>query len=256
MHQTTKLALVAALSLGLIACNNAPAPSVDSTPAPVAAAAPAPAPMPVKSDDTTTQAEQQALTPDQVLSRLKEGHTRFMAGESIVHDYPSQVKITGEGQFPMATILSCIDSRTAPELIFDLALGDAFSPRIAGNFVNEDILGSMEFASKAAGSKLIVVLGHTACGAVKGSCDDVKLGNLTGLLGKIRPAVEATSNTGGDDRSSKNALFVDAVAHTNVKATVEDIRTRSPVLAEMEANGEIKIVGAMYNVATGDVTFL
>lgn len=238
MHAIARLSLVAALSLQLMGCASVPTPTLS------------------KSDDTTTKAEQQALTPDQALSKLKDGHARFLAGQSIVRDYPAQVHITGAGQYPMATILSCIDSRTAPELIFDLALGDAFSPRIAGNFVNEDILGSMEFASKVAGSKLIVVLGHTHCGAVKGSCDDVKLGNLTGLLGKIRPAVDATPNTGGADRSAKNDAFVDAVAQTNVQLTVDDIRKRSPLLAEMEAKGEIKIVGAMYDVETGAVSFL
>ena len=237
MSRLLKQAFVVALTVGLMACAST-------------------LPTLVKSDDTTTQAEQKSLTPDQVLARLKEGHARFVAGKSTIYDYPAQVHRTGEGQYPMATILSCIDSRTAPELIFDLALGDAFSPRIAGNFVNEDILGSMEFASKVAGSRLIVVLGHTHCGAIKGSCDDVKLGNLTGLLAKIRPAVDATANVGGADRSSANADFVDAVAHTNVKVTVENIRKQSPVLAEMEAKGEIKIVGAMYNIETGVVEFL
>ena len=237
MSRSLKQGLVVALTVGLTACASAP-------------------PTLVKSDDTTTQSEQKSLTPDQVLARLKAGHARFAAGKSIIYDFPAQVRSTGEGQYPMATILSCIDSRTAPELIFDLALGDAFSPRIAGNFVNEDILGSMEFASKVAGSKLILVLGHTHCGAIKGSCDDVKLGNLTGLLAKIRPAVDATANVGGADRSSANADFVDAVAHTNVKVTVENIRKQSPVLAEMEAKGEIKIVGAMYNIETGAVEFL
>jgi len=209
-----------------------------------------------KSTDTNTAVEQKALTPDAALEILKAGQARFLAGESRVQDYPKQVSVTGAGQYPFATILSCIDSRTAPEVLFDLALGDAFAPRIAGNIVNEDILGSMEFASKLAGSKVIVVLGHTHCGAVKGACDDAQLGNLTGLLGKIRPAVDATASVNGADRSSKNGVFVDAAAHTNVMQTVENIRQKSPVLKEMEQNGEIKIVGAMYDIETGEVEFL
>jgi carbonic anhydrase len=205
--------------------------------------------------DTHTAAEQKVTSPDAALALLKEGHARFVAGQSRIHDYPKEVKITGEGQYPFATILSCIDSRTAPEVIFDLALGDAFAPRIAGNIVNEDILGSMEFASKVAGSKLIVVLGHTHCGAVKGACDGVELGNLTGLLNRIRPAVDATANVDGADRSSKNGAFVDAAAHNNVSLTIETIRQKSPVLKEMEQKGEIKIVGAMYDIETGNVDF-
>lgn len=209
-----------------------------------------------RSADTTTKAEQQAMTPDQALARLKEGNRRFLAGTSVAQDFPGQVKISGEGQYPFATVLSCIDSRTAPEQLFDLAIGDAFAPRIAGNIVNADILGSMEFATAAAGSKIIVVLGHTHCGAVKGSCDSVELGNLTGLLGKIRPAVDATKDIGGGDRSSKNDAFVDAVAHNNVKMTVAAIRSGSSVLADLEASGKIKIVGAMYDVETGAVEFM
>jgi carbonic anhydrase len=205
--------------------------------------------------DTHTAAEQKVTSPDAALALLKEGHARFVAGQSRVHDYPKQVQVTGEGQYPFATILSCMDSRTAPEVIFDLALGDAFAPRIAGNIVNEDMLGSMEFASKVAGSKLIVVLGHTHCGAVKGACDGVELGNLTGLLNRIRPAVDATANMGGADRSAKNDAFVDAAAHNNVSLTIETIRQKSPVLKEMERKGEIKIVGAMYDIETGNVNF-
>jgi carbonic anhydrase len=209
-----------------------------------------------KSIDTTTAVEQKQMTPELALERLKQGHQRFLAGQSTTQDYPKQIEITGAGQFPFATILSCIDSRTPPEAIFDLALGDAFAPRIAGNIVNEDILGSMEFASRVAGSKLIVVLGHTHCGAVKGACDAVELGNLTGLLNKIRPAVDATANVAGADRSSKNDAFVDAAAHNNVTLTVETIRLKSPILKEMEQKGEIKIVSAMYDIETGKVEFL
>jgi carbonic anhydrase len=184
------------------------------------------------------------------------GNERFFKRQSRAQDYQSQVSIIGKGQAPFATVLSCIDSRTGPEILFDLALGDAFSPRIAGNFVNEDILGSMEFASKVAGSKLILVLVHTKCGAIKGACDNAELGNLTALVQKLRPVVDQTPSTNGDDRSSKNDAFVDAVADENVRYTMAQIRSRSPVLKNIEDKGEIKIVGAMYDIETGKVMFL
>jgi carbonic anhydrase len=164
-----------------------------------------------------------------------------------------QVKTTGYSQYPMATVVSCIDSRAGPEIVFDQGIGDVFSARVAGNFVNEDILGSLEFGSKAAGSKLIVVLGHTSCGAIKGACDDVVLGNLTGMLAKIKPAVASVSMDG--DRTSKNDAFVQMVAEANVKRTVNDIMVKSPVLKAMADAGEIKIVGAMLDVKTGVVTW-
>ena len=168
----------------------------------------------------------------------------------------NQVKDTSTGQFPFATILSCIDSRVSSELIFDQGIGDIFSVRVAGNFVNEDILGSMEFACKLAGTKVIVVLGHTACGAVKGACDDAKLGNLTALLSKIKPAVEAvTEPADASLRNSGNIDFVNTVAEKNVSMTIDNIRTESPVLKEMEDEGAIKIVGAMYDIKNGSVTF-
>ena len=160
---------------------------------------------------------------------------------------------TSESQHPFAIILSCIDSRTSAELIFDQGLGDIFSVRIAGNCVNEDILGSMEFACKFAGAKLIVVLGHTRCGAIKGACDDVRIGNLTALLNKIRPAVDDTHVSG--ERKSTNSEFVEAVAHRNVQLSVEQITQRSPVLKEMLAEGSIAIAGGLYDVSTGYVTF-
>ncbi|MCB0769057.1 MAG: carbonic anhydrase, partial [Flavobacteriales bacterium] len=164
-----------------------------------------------------------------------------------------QVNETAEGQYPFAVILSCIDSRTSAELVFDQGLGDIFSVRIAGNFVNEDILGSMEFACKVAGSKLVVVLGHSNCGAVKGACDDVKMGNLTALLAKIRPAVERTTTSG--ERNSGNAGFVQSVADANVEIAMEEIRHRSPILKEMEDKGDIDIIGGMYDVGSGEVVF-
>lgn len=167
-----------------------------------------------------------------------------------------QVNETAEGQFPFATILSCIDSRVSAELVFDQGLGDIFSIRIAGNFVNQDILGSMEFACKLAGTKLIVVLGHTSCGAVKGACDHARMGNLTALINKIEPAVYAVEQPKGKElRNSSNTEFVDAVAEKNVEMTLENIRSQSVILKEMEEKGEIQIVGAMYDLSNGSVTF-
>ena len=168
----------------------------------------------------------------------------------------NQVKQTSTGQYPFATVLSCIDSRVSSELIFDQGIGDIFSVRIAGNFVNEDILGSMEFACKLAGTKLVVVLGHTACGAVKGACDHARLGNLTALINKIEPAVEAvTEPTDESQRNSSNIDFVNEVAKKNVYMTIDNIRESSQVLKEMEDAGEIEIVGGMYDIKTGEVIF-
>jgi carbonic anhydrase len=197
---------------------------------------------------------QDAVTPDQVLTHLKKGNQRFVAGRPQAKNYLKQVKATSAGQFPLASIVSCIDSRAPAETLFDLGIGDAFNSRVAGNIINEDILGSLEFASKVAGSKLIVVLGHTSCGAIKGACDDVKLGNLTGLIEKIKPAVSKVPND-GSLRSSKNYQFVEQVAELNVAEAVQTIRAKSPILLDMEKKGEIKIVGAMYDVKSGKVKF-
>lgn len=203
-----------------------------------------------------TRETQATMTPEKSLQFLKEGNQRFQNNLKANRNLLEQVNDTSEGQFPFATILSCIDSRVSAELVFDQGLGDIFSVRIAGNFVNEDILGSMEFACKLAGTKLIVVLGHTSCGAVKGACDDAKLGNLTTMLSKIKPAVEAVKEpTDKSLRNSKNQDFVDNVAQQNVLLTIEKIHQKSPVLSEMEENGEIKIVGAMYDINTGAVNF-
>lgn len=202
---------------------------------------------------THTEISQADLTPALALQILKDGNARFMNNLKANRNLLQQVNETSTGQFPFAVILSCIDSRTSAELIFDQGLGDIFSVRIAGNFVNEDILGSMEFACKVAGSKLVVVLGHSRCGAVKGACDDVKLGNLTKLLAKIRPAVEAVPEDG--DRSSGNAEFVEKVASKNVELTMERIERESPTLKEMLDKHEIAMVGGMYDVETGGVTF-
>jgi carbonic anhydrase len=203
-----------------------------------------------------TRETQATMTPQKALQYLKEGNQRFQNNLKANRNLLEQVNDTSEGQFPFATILSCIDSRVSAELVFDQGLGDIFSVRIAGNFVNEDILGSMEFACKLAGTKLLVVLGHTSCGAVKGACDDAKLGNLTTMLGKIKPAVESvTEPTDKSLRNSKNPDFVDRVAEKNVSIAIENIRKQSPVLKEMEDNNEIDVVGAMYDINTGEVTF-
>lgn len=204
-----------------------------------------------------TKASQDAISPAKALELLKEGNQRFRSKQQVERDLNLQVEQTSTGQFPFATVLSCIDSRVPAELVFDQGIGDIFSVRIAGNFVNTDILGSMEFASKLAGTKLILVLGHTACGAVKGACDHAELGNLTGMLDNIAPAVDAiTEPTDAAERTSANIDFVNAVGTKNVELTIERIRQESPVLAEMEQAGDIQIVGGMYDIATGKVNFL
>ncbi len=207
----------------------------------------------MKAHTIETQAN---ISPNEALTLLKEGNLRFLKNKQVSRDLLEQVEDTSTGQFPFATILSCIDSRVSSELIFDQGIGDIFSIRIAGNFVNEDILGSMEFACKLAGTKLILVLGHTACGAVKGACDNAELGNLTGLINKIKPAVNAVKNpTDISLRNSSNSEFVNTVAEKNVQLTIENIRKSSPVLQEMETTNEITIIGGMYDISTGLVTF-
>ena len=197
---------------------------------------------------------QASITPRKALEILKEGNNRFVHNLKAHRDLLEQVNDTRDGQWPFATILSCIDSRTSAELIFDQGLGDVFSVRIAGNIVNTDILGSMEFACKVAGSKLIVVLGHSKCGAVKGACDHVEMGNLTELLSKIQPAVYQEKQT-LTDRNASNSPFIENVAEINVKRNVKNIIERSFILEQMVENGEIGIVGAMHNIETGEVTF-
>lgn len=203
-----------------------------------------------------TRETQQSLTPDKALNFLKEGNARFQNNLKANRNLLEQVNDTSDGQFPFATILSCIDSRVSAELVFDQGLGDIFSVRIAGNFANEDILGSMEFACKLAGTKIVVVLGHTSCGAIKGACDDAKLGNLTALISKIKPAVNAVDEPKDESlRNSSNLDFVDTVAKINVQMTIDNIRKHSPVLKELEDEKQIKIVGAMYDVNNGSVVF-
>lgn len=204
---------------------------------------------------THTKESQASITPDTALQFLKEGNQRFQSNLKANRDLLQQVNETRDGQFPFATILSCIDSRVSAELVFDQGLGDIFSIRIAGNFINEDILGSMEFACKVAGSKLIVVLGHTGCGAVKGVCDNVSMGNLTTVMAKLRPALDDTDELTGD-RSSGNATFVNNVAETNVRLTMEGITQRSTILRDLLNDTSIGLVGGMYDVNTGEVSFL
>ena len=204
---------------------------------------------------THTKETQEVLTPDLIIDILKKGNQRFVNNIKAHRNLLEQVNETSTGQFPFAAILSCIDSRTSAELIFDQGLGDIFSIRIAGNILNEDILGSMEFACKIAGSKLIVVLGHTNCGAIIGACDDIKLGHLTTLVNKIKPSIEIESET-ESERNGRNIKFVENVSVNNVRLAVEGIRRRSPILSEMEREKKIKIIGGMYDVETGIVKFL
>ena len=203
--------------------------------------------------DALTKELRDKLTPEQIIQAMKNGNKRFRKGERKERNYLREQKASAKGQYPAAVLLTCIDSRAPAEVIMDLGIGDIFNCRVAGNVGNPDILGSMEFACKLAGAKVVLVMGHTACGAIKGAIDNAELGNLTGLLAKIKPAIEATSYTG--ERLAKNYAFVDAVAHKNVEMTVADIRKDSPVLAELEAKGVIKIAGAMYNLETGAVEF-
>lgn len=203
-----------------------------------------------------TKETQATLTPEKALVLLKEGNLRFQNNSKANRDLLAQVNDTSSGQYPFATILSCIDSRVSAELVFDQGVGDIFSIRIAGNFVNEDILGSMEFACKLAGTKVLVVLGHSSCGAIKGACDDAKLGNLTALISKIKPAVKAVITPEEPHlRNSSNLDFVNSVAKKNISMTLNNIRNQSSVLRDMEVEGSIKIVGAMYDINTGLTTF-
>jgi len=201
-----------------------------------------------------TAQSQKDMSPDEALAEMKAGNQRFVSGNMRNRDLMSQVKATADGQYPFAVVLGCIDSRVPPELVFDQGIGDIFSPRIAGNFANTDIIGSIEFATQLAGSKLVVVLGHTQCGAVKGACDGAELGNLTQTLSNISPALYAVKDVKGS-RNSKNGEFVQRVADENVRLTVSALTDRSAVLSGLVAEKKLKIVGAMHNVSTGKVTF-
>lgn len=202
---------------------------------------------------THSKETQATTTPQMALQFLKEGNARFMNNLKVNRNLLEQVNDTKEGQWPFAVILSCIDSRTSAELLFDQGLGDIFSIRIAGNVINDDILGSMEFACKVAGSKLIMVLGHSKCGAIKGACNHVELGHLTGLLEKVQPAIEKVKDQG---KETVNPAFIEAVAHANTLHTMEEVLKRSPILKEMYDNGEIGIAAGYYSVETGEVKFI
>lgn len=207
------------------------------------------------SSDVLTAEEQAALTPQGVLDGLKEGNQRYVNDDLTPRDYTDQAAKTASGQYPEAIILSCVDSRVPVETIFDKGIGDIFVGRVAGNFVNEDMLGSMEFATEVAGSKLVVVMGHESCGAVKSAIDDVQLGNITAMLEKIKPAVEMTEDFQGEKTTANNE-YVTEVVNNNVFHTIEQIREESPIIRELERNGDVLIVGAFYDLDTGKVTFL
>lgn len=201
-----------------------------------------------------TQAQRDQLMPAQVLDAMRQGNQRFQGGQPRQRDYRDQQRSSASGQYPVAVVLGCIDSRAPAELIFDAGIGDTFNARIAGNVVNDDLLGSLEFACAVAGAKVIVIVGHTSCGAIKGAIDDVEMGNLTGLLARIKPAITSVSYAG--EKSSKNAEYVDAVARRNVVLGIETIRRRSPILEALEAKKALTITGAMYDLTTGVVEFL
>jgi carbonic anhydrase len=200
-----------------------------------------------------TKEARDQMTPDSIIEKWKAGNARFREGRKIQRDFLAEQRATASGQFPAGILLSCVDSRAPAEILFNLGMGDVFNARIAGNIENPDILGSMEFATKLAGAKVVLVMGHSACGAVAGAIADAKLGNLTQLLAKIQPAIKATKYTG--DRTAGNAEFVDAVARTNIDLTIANIKKNSKVIADLEKAGTIKIAGAFYDLKTGAVEF-
>jgi carbonic anhydrase len=210
---------------------------------------------PILREKVLTAAEQAALRPDDIIVTLKEGNKRFRDNNLTLRDHSAMVRDASAGQYPKAVVLSCIDSRVPVEDIFDRGIGDLFVARVAGNFSNTDILGSLEFGCKVSGAKLILVLGHEACGAVKGAIDNVQLGNITQMLSNIKPAISRVKNFTGE-KTSKNDAFVEAVAKENVLNTIETIKAKSSILKEMEARGEIKIIGAYYDLHSGEVIFL
>jgi len=205
-------------------------------------------------EKSLTKEQRDSMSPAQILDELKKGNERFRSGKMATRNYRAEQHSSAAGQYPAAVLLGCLDSRVPAEIIFDAGIGDTFNGRVAGNIVNDDMLGSMEFACAVSGAKVVLVLGHTSCGAVKGAIDDVVLGNLTGLLARIKPAIPATKYDG--EKSSKNPAYVDAVAKTNVMLALNDIRRRSPILEDLEKQGKIKIAGAMYELSTGTVELL
>jgi carbonic anhydrase len=228
--------------------------SVACAPSPDAAPAARSAPEPVK--EVMTAQAQQALTPAQVLADLKEGNVRFVENRLTPRDYLAQASTTADGQYPMAILLSCVDSRVPPEIIFDQGIGDIFVARVAGNVEDVNLLGSIEFATKAAGSKLIVVLGHSSCGAIKGAADGVEMANLTDLLAEfdeVLAEVRASHDGPGD---SSDAEFIARAVEENVRQTMEDLVSRSPILSELIESGDVAIAGGVYDLASGRVTWL
>jgi carbonic anhydrase len=203
---------------------------------------------------TVTREIRDAMSPEEIIERAKAGNRRFREGNRVERDFLAEQRATASGQYPAAVLLGCIDSRSPAEIIFDLGLGYVFNCRVAGNVENPDVLGSLEFATKVAGAKVVLVLGHAGCGAVKGAIDGARLGHLTQLLDKIRPAVEATVYEG--ERTSGNPEFVEAVARKNIELTMANIRGKSAVIAELEASGAVKVAGAFHHLATGFVEFL
>lgn len=248
MNWKFKLLVLSAVILSLTACNQEKKTNEESENIQVNDS------VSVSSGDVLTKEEQEALTPDEVIELLKEGNNRFINDDMTVRNHTEQIRKSATAQYPKAIVLSCVDSRVPVEDVFDLGIGDLFVARVAGNFVNEDILGSMEFACKVSGSKLVLVMGHEHCGAIKAAVDDVKLGNITPMLQNIRPAVEGVKYEG--ERSSENQEFVHMVAERNVLDNIDEIRDNSPILKEMEDNGEIKIVGAVYDMDNGKVDWL
>mgnify|MGYP002859854352 CR=1 FL=1 len=248
MNRTFNVFLLLLTGLALMACE----PNAEESDALPLRGKAGPAPL---VERVLTAEEQAALTPEEVMESFKAGNTRFMNNDLTARDHSAQVRNTTLGQFPKAIVLSCVDSRVPVEDVFDRGIGDIFVARVAGNFVNEDILGSMEFACKVSGSKLILVMGHEYCGAVKAAIDGVELGNITAMLTKIQPAVEMSQEFEGE-KNAENNDFVHAVCESNVRNTINQIRIQSPILKEMEDKGEIKIAGAVYNMSTGKVEWL
>ncbi len=220
----------------------------------VAPAIAAPAQSGTSGPGSLTREQRDRMTPGQVLEALRQGNERFRTGKMVSRDYRDQQRTSAAGQFPAAVVLGCIDSRAPAEIVFDTGIGDTFNARIAGNVVNDDLLGSLEFACAVAGAKVLLLFGHTACGAIKGAIDDVEMGNLTGLLARVKPAITATAFEGV--KSSKSAAYVDAVARTNVLLGLDNIRRRSPILAELEKKKAVQIIGGMYDLVTGAVEFV
>ena len=250
MNKQIKSLVLLSSVVFLVSCNQATKPTEPTTATTETTAEVTPV-----VNHVMTKEEQAKLTPDAVLQDFKDGNKRFKAGSTTARNHSEQARKSAPGQFPKAVVLSCLDSRVPVEDVFDQGLGDIFVGRVAGNFINEDLLGSLEFACKVAGAKLILVMGHQHCGAVKGAIDDVKLGNITAMLAKIKPAVALSQDFTGD-KLSTNEDFVKHVSENNVRLALKNIREKSPILKEMEDKGEIKIAGVFYRLVDGTLTFI